>query len=288
MKKIIFSSLFLFSCVAVGWGQYYRPLEIKGVEDYEAPDSAYLQFTYRLISVKDTAQPQLTCEDRQVLQIGKKYSKYFSQYLVDYSEKVARDIKNGKIKQGIEANPYSGCYGYEIFKNYPRPGILTYNDIGCFVQFNYTYEEELPVFNWKMEPGQDTVLGYVCRKATTRFRGRNYTAWFTMQIPISNGPWKFGGLPGLILKIADARREYVWECIGMEQSEEQEPIRFYRIPFSKITRKNLAKLYQRFHQDEAAFNNRIGMINLQVNEDGSTEEFSNSKKELPYNPIELE
>jgi len=40
-----------------------------------------------------------------------------------------------------------------------------------------------------------TVAGYVCQKATCLFRGRDYTAWFSNDIPISNGPWKFGGFP---------------------------------------------------------------------------------------------
>lgn len=44
---------------------------------------------------------------------------------------------------------------------------------------------------------------YECKKATTFFRGRNYTAWYTEQVPLSIGPWKFHGLPGLIVQISD-------------------------------------------------------------------------------------
>lgn len=48
-----------------------------------------------------------------------------------------------------------------------------------------------------------SILDYKCIKATTRFRGRDYTAWVTKELPINDGPWKFYGLPGLILQIED-------------------------------------------------------------------------------------
>ena len=48
---------------------------------------------------------------------------------------------------------------------------------------------------------------YTCKKATTHFRGRDYIAWFTTDIPIVAGPWKFNGLPGLVIDIEDTRRQ---------------------------------------------------------------------------------
>jgi len=67
----------------------------------------------------------------------------------------------------------------------------------------FIINENFPDFNWKIENETKEILGYQCKNATTTFRGRNYTAWFTPKIPISDGPWKFGGLPGIILEIAD-------------------------------------------------------------------------------------
>jgi GLPGLI family protein len=66
-------------------------------------------------------------------------------------------------------------------------------------------EEKTPVINWKITNELRTIKGYACKKATTHFRGRDYEAWFTTDIPIVAAPWKFVGLPGLVLKIQGTR-----------------------------------------------------------------------------------
>ena len=57
-----------------------------------------------------------------------------------------------------------------------------------------------PVMAWTVEMDSvKTVAGYECHLATTHFRGRDWRVWFTLDIPLSLGPWKLSGLPGLIL-----------------------------------------------------------------------------------------
>lgn len=72
----------------------------------------------------------------------------------------------------------------------------------------YLYEDEgARQLDWKLEDKYKTISGYECQKASVTFRGRNYDAWFTTEIPLPYGPWKFGGLPGLILEIYDDTKE---------------------------------------------------------------------------------
>lgn len=61
--------------------------------------------------------------------------------------------------------------------------------------------DSLHTMQWSLGKERKEILGYKCKSATTTFRGRKYIAYYTSKIPISNGPWKFGGLPGLILEI---------------------------------------------------------------------------------------
>ncbi|MDM1521909.1 GLPGLI family protein [Empedobacter stercoris] len=68
--------------------------------------------------------------------------------------------------------------------------------------------EKRPTVNWKITKESQKMLGYTCYKATTKFRGRDYTAWFTPELPYNYGPWKLGGLPGLILKVENELFDY--------------------------------------------------------------------------------
>ena len=68
--------------------------------------------------------------------------------------------------------------------------------------------EKRPSINWKITKESQKILGYTCYKATTKFRGRDYIAWFSPDIPYNLGPWKLGGLPGLILKVENDLFDY--------------------------------------------------------------------------------
>ncbi|MBD5307999.1 MAG: GLPGLI family protein [Bacteroides sp.] len=81
---------------------------------------------------------------------------------------------------------------------------------------NLYYTESLPLFNWQIGTETATVCGYECIKATCHWRGRDFTAWFTPDIPVEYGPWKFGGLPGLIMKISDKDGIYTFEAVAVE------------------------------------------------------------------------
>ncbi len=70
------------------------------------------------------------------------------------------------------------------------------------------YEEPLPKFRWNLINETKMVNNYICHKAEVEFRGRKYTAWYTKEIALPFGPWKFYGLPGLILEVQDAKKEY--------------------------------------------------------------------------------
>ena len=81
--------------------------------------------------------------------------------------------------------------------------------------FHY-YKDDFPTFKWKLLNNQEKVLGYECNIAETTFRGRTYKVWYTKEIPVQFGPWKFRGLPGMILKVVDNSNTFIFEAVTIE------------------------------------------------------------------------
>ena len=82
-----------------------------------------------------------------------------------------------------------------------------------YVKDNYLDEilifKEKPLKEvWKLHSETKKLSNFLCKKATISFRGRNYTAWYTAEIPDPFGPWKLRGLPGVILELYDTDRVF--------------------------------------------------------------------------------
>ncbi len=105
------------------------------------------------------------------------------------------------------------CHDRDILQGYPEGQITCKQKVSSE---GYYYTEPLPSFNWQMLDGDTVVCGYECKKASTAFRGRTWTVWFAMELPYSYGPWKLGGLPGLILKAIDDKNQYSFEAIEIK------------------------------------------------------------------------
>lgn len=146
-----------------------------------------------------------------------------------------------------------------------------------------------------MEPLKWTILGdtmnlsgYNCQKAALNFRGRSYVAWFTPDLPWNVGPYKFRGLPGLILKIEDTKENFIFECIEIQRLNQKQPIVLNKKKFIKTSRTEYRKLLK------AGFDNTYQVLiadqlnNITLSEGASNYFKATLQKPLPYNPIEVE
>ena len=277
MKNLFFiiSLLCLIQNVCAQYFSYR--IDYENLEKYTILDSAYLKCSYKLSYLQNDQNPNVVSTDIQILLIGRNISKYYSQYALDYNNFITDYLKKG---HDAYPNPKEkGAWSFEVFKNYPREK-ETVTDIASLLSGNFYYEEDLPFFGWKIYDEKQNILSYTCQKATVSFRGRDFTAWFTADIPLPNGPWKFGGLPGLILKLYDSENNFIFECIGLEYLKQKEPIKFYQVEYEKVIRNDLMKTYKRFHEDFVGYMNTLG-IEVDISNGSST-------LKLPYNPIELE
>ncbi|SDG60179.1 GLPGLI family protein [Flavobacterium omnivorum] len=82
--------------------------------------------------------------------------------------------------------------------------------------------ENIPKIKWVLnQEATKEIDQYLCYKATANFRGRNYTAWYSLDFPLQYGPWKFNGLPGLIMEIYDQNNRYYWGVTSIGFTDEK-------------------------------------------------------------------
>ncbi|WP_419869217.1 GLPGLI family protein [Chryseobacterium sp. CT-SW4] len=117
----------------------------------------------------------------------------------------------------------------------------------------YLYEEDRPL-NWKILSETTTIGEYKVQKAETDFAGRKWTAWFTTDLPYQDGPYKFSGLPGLIVKVEDSKGDYSFDLMKNYKIAELPNIT-QRGPGNiiKVKRKDYVKQQEKFRKDPVSF-----------------------------------
>ena len=225
-------------------------------------DRAHMKCLYRYVYTFDTMKNELR-DDLLILQIGKEVSKCYSYYTFQY-DSLRRTPDGAKVWSELfrRATEKDGIYGdfphvrmsTYVYKNYPT-GQMTITD--RISSQDYRYVDSLHTQTWTMGDSTREVLGYTCQQATADFRGRRWTAWFATDIPVSDGPWKLGGLPGLILEAYDEGQQHVFTAVGLERVKD-EPIIFYRSfkgnrKFEQTNRLEFLRMERRFLMDSNSF-----------------------------------
>lgn len=173
------------------------------------------QFIYEYISVPDSTQKGNTHSEIMVLNIDKDKSNYFS-----YRKFVSDSTINSELKDG---SYYLKPPGPPQMKSeIPLGDRVNKTSTSDQIEFitkvsesNYLITQSIDL-NWKLHPEYITVLSYKAQKATTDFCGRKWIAWFAKDIPFQDGPYKFKGLPGLIVKIEDETKSHWFELKGIK------------------------------------------------------------------------
>ena len=199
-------------------------------------------------------------EDEKILEIGKSHSIFYG-----FSNTRRDEVKDSILSRGGTVSEVLNVYeklgyklskqDYKVLKNFPLRGKLTYTD-KVFKSFKYMEEMERP--NWKMLEGDTVVCEYPCQKAQTLFRGRTWTVWFTPDIPISEGPWKLYGLPGLILQAADATGSFAFQCTAIRQGK-GETMKALQGKFISCTRSELRNMHSSLGKDPMAYAQKFGV-----------------------------
>ncbi len=250
----------------------------QSIIDYKIVDTSKYVIQYSLDFVNDPDKPETKDSDIIVLEIGKYISKSYSYNLLKFDSIFTIGKKKGK-----EALPLiqKSVPPVEVFKNFPKGKItVVYRTPLQGPVFMYA-EDEID-FNWSIHSEKKNILGFSCQKASTTFRGRKWYAWFSTEIPISDGPWKFSGLPGLILRVYDDKGHYLFNCIGIDNKKSL--IKMWDWEYENTTREKLNAFLIKAYQSPVDY---MKILGSRIRFVGKTE--AESKKiSFPFNPIELE
>lgn len=289
MKKVVTTLMLVsFTLMANAQGMIIDKTQARNTKKAESDtltiDQVAYRITYNSKSVTDTTKtPYRYKDDEMRLEIGKNgVSRFYS-----YTRFLRKQMTAEMIKKGggidLTSIPKGGAISWEFYKNYPVQGKTLFLDV--IAPDSYQCEETVETPDWQLVPDSTKeILGYQCQMATTRFKGRQWTVWYTEDIPLDEGPWKLRGLPGLVLLAYDAKRQYVFEGAGLEQVSTDQPVVIVKDKREKISQKDFRKVLNRY--DPIAALNSRGIKIISVKEADGSEGKLPTK--MPSNSIELE
>lgn len=289
MKKVVTTLMLVsFTLMANAQGMIIDKTQARNTKKAKSDtltiDQVAYRITYNSKSVTDTTKtPYRYKDDEMRLEIGKNgVSRFYS-----YTRFLRKQMTAEMIKKGggidLTSIPKGGAISWELYKNYPVQGKTLFLDV--IAPDSYQCEETVETPDWQLVPDSTKeILGYQCQMATTRFKGRQWTVWYTEDIPLDEGPWKLRGLPGLVLSAYDAKRQYVFEGAGLEQVSTDQPVVIVKDKREKISQKDFRKVLNRY--DPIAALNSRGIKIISVKEADGSEGKLPTK--MPSNSIELE
>lgn len=289
MKQILF--LFIFSwfgitisAQSIEFGKGNSSPKTDSIAKIIMEPAEYV-VTYAYSFAPDPEFPEDTKDGLTILQIGKRYNR-FSDYNELRFDSICDEVAHNRI--GVaDATPIMlgalkrSCFTEGILIDRENKKEIVQRTAGLRTK-KYQYEESCPVLKWEVVEGDTIIAGYHCNKAKTRLFGRDYIAWYTPEINLPYGPYKFNGLPGLICRVTDTNNNFDFTLNGFERSRTNRPIYIWnKKDIVKTDRKTVRKIYKNFCADPVSA--LLSKGNVQI-----PKETRATVEPKPYNPIELE
>lgn len=255
-------------------------IKASDVSKYQVLDSAKMMVIYDKIYMENIA----TCrrfEEKMILLLGDSISAFFSHnmYLRD-SIYTARDFVRSAAT--IEKTDPSITFSF-----------FTSGYLSVVVRLPFAsnraifYREKRPDFDWVIGDSTSMICGYMCHQATASYGNRDWIVWFCPDIPVNLGPWKFAGLPGLILRAEDTAGEYIFKAVALRH--DSKPINWYRWHFKEMTKREWQQYEKKLYAQPYSYVNPSGaMLILSGEKHDGKYYLDEDNWSIPYNPIERE
>lgn len=189
----------------------------------QAPEPTIAKVMYHFEHIIDTNHRDMPQKESMGLFLGKSASVYASldnlAQMAKFEESIKQQMaENGGALKSISIKKNGRLTNEQIFYFAGKNQLFTSKKLVS----NYLVEDPAYVIDWNISQDTMNIEGMTCYKATAKFRGRNWTAWFNPDLPFQAGPWKLHGLPGLIVDARDDRNEVIFAFSGFETMKKED------------------------------------------------------------------
>lgn len=175
------------------------------------------RFSYEYRFVTESTEKDKAETEIMLLNVFPKGSQFYSKVTAEgdsaMSAEIKKQISSGSMNINLKGIVNSGKVRHRVEKNYPDYQVNYFIKMGG-EEYMVTESRNQ---NWKVLPDKEKIGELMTQKATCYFAGRSWTAWFSTEIPIQDGPYKFHGLPGLIVKLEDQTKSHSYVLKGSEE-----------------------------------------------------------------------
>ncbi len=206
------------------------------------------RFIYEYKFISDSTKIDDVKTEMMFLDTTKDGSKYYS-YTVFNSDSIMKvDLEKQLAATGsinVKSDMQKGSVRYSVTKTYPDYKINLHRRLGMDA-YNISDDRKI---NWKILPEKEKIGEWNAQKAEADFAGRHWIAWFSTEIPIQDGPYKFRGLPGLIVKIEDKTGSHKMELKGIKNITGNVDINVFEVKEIAVNSKQFQKVLKEYEND---------------------------------------
>lgn len=206
------------------------------------------RFIYEYKFIPDSTKIDDVKTEMMFLDTTKDGSKYYSYTVFNSDSLMKVDLEKQLAATGsinVKSDMQKGSVRYSVTKTYPDYKINLHRRLGMDA-YNISDDRKI---NWKISSEKEKIGEWNAQKAEADFAGRHWIAWFTTEIPIQDGPYKFRGLPGLIVKIEDKTGSHKMELKGIKNISGDININVWDAKEIAINSKQFQKVIKEYEND---------------------------------------
>lgn len=245
------------------------------------------RFIYEYRFIPDSTNLEDVKAEMMFLDTNKQGSKYYSYTVFNSDSLMKADLERQLKATGsinIKSDMRKGDVRYFVTKTYPNYKINLHRRLSMDA-YNISDDRKI---NWKISSEKEKIGEWNAQKAEADFAGRHWIAWFSTEIPIQDGPYKFHGLPGLIVKIEDKTGSHKMELRGIKNISSELDINVFEAKEIAVNTKQFQKVMKEYESDPTKGIKQLQMGGANIimtGKDGNTSKIAKEQEERLKNQI---